>query len=854
MEALVAVALASIVVQFVDFAIRVTSKCRQIYRDGATIEHQELDMLSSKLTTICGEVEKSIREPGVSMASTHTETDLVSLAQRCVKNASNLKNELNQIAKHGDKGFLASVRKPVETMRRSRAINELRTRLERDQSLLDTSILLSLKKTAREVVDHHHDLEVILGENTTAIVQKLAYGFCNIRSLVESQAEATVAKVREEGEMTRNHISQKFQDFQMNSSTQEQRQALVKSLHFPEINLRQQYICKAHAKTFRFLFDESHPRMQSWLRFLRSEGGIFWLSGKLGSGKTVAMNLIAGNHCIKSLLFSEKSDKAEPLIVTFFAWNTGSTLQNSACGLLRSILHQLLKSDERLIDQVFARNQTLFNHRLVEEWSEEKLEQLLEVTISSLQRPLFVLVDGVDEFKDEPKIIVNIVELMTSTANVKICVSGRPWLRLNERLKCEFLKLQDLTHHSIRRYVTDRLGNNFDYQALLEGASSLSADAGSDLVEDILKKACGVFLWVRLAVDQILEGIGNLDDWSTLVQRLKEIPDEMEQVYEKMWKSLDESRNRVYRDEAMQYFAIILKREMSLLEFMTTMDRNLQTMDFKQVKRLPLAKLIQKCHDKRVHIQVRSVGFLEVSKAARELDELDPLAEDLPVKDEAHFSVDELLRVQHQRYTVGFLHRTAADFVREKTRNSMLLPQDQENDENAKVVQSTHLRCLLWLLDSVPTGFTLVEEFYVIAQACRRRGRVPVKCLELIEHVITQALNTEISTLIAGRCHIAYDMVGAVLESSYLTDPLDHIFEVALPDAGYMTYLLACYSSTLPRYEGGAAASVVETMIEKGAQPMKPPNLPSWRPRLLVQDIPPCHLLVQLFLARFVLV
>jgi hypothetical protein len=46
MEAIAAFALACNVVQFVDFGLRTASRCQEIYNEGMTIEHEDLDYTS----------------------------------------------------------------------------------------------------------------------------------------------------------------------------------------------------------------------------------------------------------------------------------------------------------------------------------------------------------------------------------------------------------------------------------------------------------------------------------------------------------------------------------------------------------------------------------------------------------------------------------------------------------------------------------------------------------------------------------------------------------------------------------------------------------------------------------------
>jgi hypothetical protein len=65
--------------------------------------------------------------------------------------------------------------------------------------------------------------------------------------------------------------------FQQESAAQQ----IFTSLHFPQIREREFTIPDAHRTTFDWIFDSRTTTFSSWLR---SHGGIFWISGKAGSG------------------------------------------------------------------------------------------------------------------------------------------------------------------------------------------------------------------------------------------------------------------------------------------------------------------------------------------------------------------------------------------------------------------------------------------------------------------------------------------------------------------------------------------------------------------------------------------
>ena len=64
MEALVALGLASNVIQFVDFGIKAASKCHEIYKHGATIEQQNLQSTATTLLDLSGRLQMSLQGAG----------------------------------------------------------------------------------------------------------------------------------------------------------------------------------------------------------------------------------------------------------------------------------------------------------------------------------------------------------------------------------------------------------------------------------------------------------------------------------------------------------------------------------------------------------------------------------------------------------------------------------------------------------------------------------------------------------------------------------------------------------------------------------------------------------------------
>ena len=104
-----------------------------------------------------------------------------------------------------------------------------------------------------------------------------------------------------------------------------------------------------HKKTFGWILDEADG--VHFVQWLSHEGNIYWISGKAGSGKSTLMNLIYRDP--RTLHFLRRWAGNRPLtIAQFFFWNSGSTLQRSLEGLIRTLLYQILTQQPDLISMV----------------------------------------------------------------------------------------------------------------------------------------------------------------------------------------------------------------------------------------------------------------------------------------------------------------------------------------------------------------------------------------------------------------------------------------------------------------------------------------------------------------------
>ena len=346
-------------------------------------------------------------------------------------------------------------------------------------------------------------------------------------------------------------------------------QRILRSLNFKYIKMREEAIKEAHAETFEWIFNETdigterRPRFSHWLR----EGeGIYWVSGKAGSGKSTLMKLLCGHERTKNAL-EIWAGRKKLLMGSFFFWNAGSTMQKSQHGLLQSILYQILGQCPDLIPTVCS-SRWYFNaadHELDGIWSRQELfenfRRLAHQEFLSARFCFFI--DGLDEYDGEDTEIIKLLQDLTISSSVKICASSRQWNAFEKAFGGNVdqkLRLQDFTKNDIRLYATGKL----------EEDASFSRKKSEDirynqLIDDIVQKSSGVFLWVYLVVRSLLRGLTDDNDFAFMRKRLDHFPADLEDYFKQMLNTIED----VYRDQAARIFQVMVhsKSQLTPLSF-----------------------------------------------------------------------------------------------------------------------------------------------------------------------------------------------------------------------------------------------------------------------------------------------
>lgn len=278
-----------------------------------------------------------------------------------------------------------------------------------------------------------------------------------------------------------------------------QQQHIIDGLSFNGLTARREAIDAAFPTTYEWALQNDFD-LRDWFR---DSGGIFWITGKAGSGKSTLTKFLSNHEETKKLLATWSSQQ-QLITASFFFWYAGTTLQKSILGLLRSILHQIISCDRELAEVAFPARYHTFDPITKEtsqqgDWTyEELVEGLKEISSpknAAGSRTMFCLfIDGLDEYYGNHLELVALLKNLVRNPCVKLCVSSRPWNAFRSTFGSHTpqLRLEDLSRPDIFHYADQSIRQGL---ALIPtGQYTEDGNESDALIGEIVAKADGVFL------------------------------------------------------------------------------------------------------------------------------------------------------------------------------------------------------------------------------------------------------------------------------------------------------------------------------------------------------------------------
>lgn len=412
---------------------------------------------------------------------------------------------------------------------------------------------------------------------------------------------------------------------------------------------------------------------QRFKNFLQGDHGVFFICGKAGCGKSNFMKFLAYHPDVRTALTLWAGNK-KLVLVPFYFWKSGQNLQMSLEGLYRTILFEILRSCAELFSTVFpnetnpAVTQSSVSEQLRLPGLRAAIDRLTQTRKLEKHR-ICLFIDGLDEFEGESPDYLKLARDLRSwadTEDLKVVCSARPYHEfLDVFTEPErTMSLHELNKDDIRQFLMATLRKGLDQSDAHQPLSRYS-----HLVNEIVERCEGVFLWARLVIRSIITGIIHQDSLEALWKRLDSMPRDLQSVYSKMLEEADESaRNRT---EMMLQLALHVPWGQRLTALEYSWLEELEKPDFPFY--LPFepysTQEIERRHQYvRRQLVLLTKGLLEMRK----------------------ISVGNPMDI-HAQYTVEFFHRTARDFVQDN------MAADGQNRQCGSLTVDSNLIFRIWI-------------------------------------------------------------------------------------------------------------------------------------------------------------
>ncbi|KAI1123462.1 hypothetical protein F5Y10DRAFT_51486 [Nemania abortiva] len=694
MDPFTALSLAGNIVQFIEFGIKLTIKGSEIY--SSVRGQTQADAVILQDTTRLLEFSERLDRP-LSSNQSEAEAAVASIAAECAKQARELRRILYglqgltlaervkvildnpayetdaaklQAISYGiwnpnDAKQISDILDECHSASDEQKIKIIRIRLPLPTSRNKTASLVAALKSLwkqKEVEEIYNNLKEYRAQLTTSMVgvinDKNSSMTILLKSLVESNSLAneetskrlneintTLAQVRAlveqasrpqpVGDIIGSSLPGQLKS--LANAGNEAIRAVLGSLRFESMYAREANVSGSHSKTLKWLFNPE----SDFFQWLSTSSGSFWVSGKPGSGKSTLMKFVSRHAECQAALRTWAKDE---LLITasFYFWNSGTPMQKSLQGLLQTVLYQIMKACPMLIPNIAPdRWANALSKDVGAPWTWDEAIETLDRFIGqdNIKCSTCLFIDGLDEFDGDHSEMVRVFSKVSRTSNIKICLASRPYNVFVDAyggVPDRMLRLQELTREDIRQYVYE----NFETHSSISRAS-IHDEQYSTLVEDIVDKADGVFLWVYLVVRSLKDGITNADTPSKLQKRLQELPSDLSGYFSHILNSVD----KIYWEDTAKVFQMAVQAQHPLPPgVLSVLDE--EDPDYCVTVNMKMISSQQYEENVRVierRLNARCKGLLEIRETPESL-----------------WGGNSY----HDRYLVDFLHRTVRDFLR----------------------------------------------------------------------------------------------------------------------------------------------------------------------------------------------
>ncbi|EON98465.1 hypothetical protein UCRPA7_6007 [Phaeoacremonium minimum UCRPA7] len=567
---------------------------------------------------------EALREKQTSRRLTELEQEILRLCTESGAVAASLLEAVDKVSVRDQPGSFDAARGVITALWKRKSIMALGSRLASLKGRLTDAILINMQLDMASISQKQSQFWTLSGDDTKTIQEWARAQQKHMEQLQENLVKAVTASHLQLLQSLEESSWEGLPSWDKSPVAHTLTESLLNLLDYGEIRDRESKISRTFEVTLQWIFSKKSGR-SNFRDWLVGGNGVYWITGKPGSGKSTLMKMLCQDPQTTELLASW-SGSTPVVTAAHYFWNSGTELQTSQEGLLRCLLHQALSArlavrpssslsskwsafSLSVISRQSNRlgsNSSIASNALNWDQLIQAFRFLVEEDKESMVNYVF-FIDGLDEYVGEPRKLISIVQQLASYPDVKICVSSRPLIVFDDAFKkSPKLMLQDFTKGDIALYANENLSRSVAFRELTRYDPAYA----SRLIEDITSKASGVFLWVVLVVRSLLEGIAEGDNLTELARRFEELPEELDELFKKMLHGMTGDH---FRDAAhlFRLFSKATTRRSVLL--LSLADDHDHEWALKQpVRVLTAEELLFRANAMRRRLSSRCKGLLEI--------------------------------------------------------------------------------------------------------------------------------------------------------------------------------------------------------------------------------------------------
>ncbi|KAI1768465.1 hypothetical protein GGR53DRAFT_478214 [Hypoxylon sp. FL1150] len=567
MEAVAAIGLASNILQFIDYGHRVIVLAKELSKSGheTTYSNAEAAFVAREMRELGLRLTKDLPTADLTV----DEERLCRLARKCNLLSDKLLLLLESLEVRRLGTNFEIIRAVFRNIRKRKERDQLQADLDNYRAQLNVQIAYMSRS------DFARKLEATL-RNTTMSQQDILYLKDNVQKLSQKPAvdSASVTRfLREIQEIVEIPLRQI---------------AILHAFRYPRMYDRFDNVEPAHQRTFEWLLhgpldhltnyqkshadtenhkdsfsdhdhvtkndQAKHQKHREFVEWLREEinpsavndvltphkRSIYHIAGKPGAGKSTLMKFLCENQTTIDYLKEWVGEKRLICAKAFF-WRLGEEEQKNLAGLRNCLLHQILTAAPELIPIVFPSNWESDYTNLTCVPADSVFNTLLKDGRVFEKYKMIFFIDGLDEYQGRPTELIRKILGWTAgnSANFKICLSSREWNEFEVGFSgCPRLRIQDWTRDDIQVFVQD------SFEGIGHLSTSINKSDLNTIANVVVDKAEGVFLWVRVVLAAIEQGVLNGDDFQDLQRKTNAFPAELKDLYQHLFDSIPEYDRR----------------------------------------------------------------------------------------------------------------------------------------------------------------------------------------------------------------------------------------------------------------------------------------------------------------------